>query len=467
MARHSFIQIQKLTDVNGRINYISSRERQENLYATYQTAAPDFWEELAMESQKEFQKNGTGGKCIEARELIIALPEQYIEYNPQEVLEQFTDEFKRRHKVECASALHHNKKMTNYHIHLIFSERQLLENPTVKKASRNMFYRKDGKRVRTKKEILDEEGNIKEGCYIISKGEIYEHQLFTCKNAYFKSKEFLKKEKHSYTELINQIIINPADKLQVFNSSGIYLPTKKVGKNNPKEAEILIDNKIRQEWNYSVEEALISGVGENQILQIKKEEITTKVKESIRRNGKRPGLFWFFVEQAVKYLKRFVEKWKAPPKPVLNIDMSEFRSMQYLKQQLEERLRVIQQSEKYILPRLEGKLNDAKGLFKGKERKEIQGDIAEERKRLSNMKQSLAAVVRGAGYHDVCSFMSVYNRAENEVLLYQRALEKYQKHSGESEPEKQSLKETLRKLAAESRTTENVKKRNRDTRGGR
>lgn len=166
-------------------------------------------------------------------------------------------------------------------------------------------------------------------------------------------------------------------------------------------------------------------------------------------------------------MKRFVEKWKAPPKPVLNIDMSEFRSMQYLKQQLEERLRVIQQSEKYILPRLEGKLNDAKGLFKGKERKEIQGDIAEERKRLSNMKQSLAAVVRGAGYHDVCSFMSVYNRAENEVLLYQRALEKYQKHSGESEPEKQSLKETLRKLAAESRTTENVKKRNRDTRGGR
>ena len=28
--------------------------------------------------------------------------------------------------MECVSALHHNKRKTNYHIHLIFSERKLL-----------------------------------------------------------------------------------------------------------------------------------------------------------------------------------------------------------------------------------------------------------------------------------------------------------------------------------------------------
>lgn len=198
MARHSFIQIQKLHDVAGRIDYISSHERQENLYATYQTATLEFWKALAKESQQEFQKSGSRGKCIEARELIIALPEQYLEYDPQEVLERFTNDFKSRHKVECVSALHHNKKMTNYHIHLIFSERQLLENPEIKRAPRNLFYNESSKRVRTKKEILDQSGEVKSGCYIVQKGQIYEQQLFTIKNEYFKDKEFLREEKRLY-----------------------------------------------------------------------------------------------------------------------------------------------------------------------------------------------------------------------------------------------------------------------------
>lgn len=60
--------------------------------------------------------------------MIIALPEIYTRYKPQEVLEDFTEEFRKRYGVECVSALHHNKRKTNYHIHLIFSERKLLPN---------------------------------------------------------------------------------------------------------------------------------------------------------------------------------------------------------------------------------------------------------------------------------------------------------------------------------------------------
>ena len=83
----------------------------------------EFWKNLAKENQQEFIKSGTEGKCIEARELIIALPENYTKYNPQQVLETFTEAFKNRYHIECVSALHHNKRKTNYHIHLIFSER--------------------------------------------------------------------------------------------------------------------------------------------------------------------------------------------------------------------------------------------------------------------------------------------------------------------------------------------------------
>ncbi len=84
-------------------------------------------------------------------------------YEPDKLLQLFTDRFKEKYGVECVSALHHNKRKTNYHIHLIFSERELLPEPIEKTATRNMFYDENGKRVRTKKEILDENGNIRKG----------------------------------------------------------------------------------------------------------------------------------------------------------------------------------------------------------------------------------------------------------------------------------------------------------------
>ncbi len=157
MTRHSFIQMSKLSNVKGRISYVTSPARQENLYATYHTADAAFWTSLARENQQEFKRSGTEGTCIEAREFIIALPEKFTRYDPQRVLAKFMEEFQKRYNVECVSGLHHNKAKTNYHIHLIFSERRLLPEPVVKVATRSMFYDETGKHVRTKKEITGED----------------------------------------------------------------------------------------------------------------------------------------------------------------------------------------------------------------------------------------------------------------------------------------------------------------------
>ena len=194
MQRNSFIQMSKLSNVRGRITYISSHAKQENLYAVYETTERSFWKELALCNQHEFQKSGTEGKCVEARELIIALPEDLVKYEPEYVLEQFTRYFKMKYGVECISALHHNKTKTNYHIHLIFSERKLLDEPIIKTTARSMFYDESGKRVRTKKEILDENGNVRKKCRVIKKGEIYEKMLFTVKDKRFKQEGFLEEK---------------------------------------------------------------------------------------------------------------------------------------------------------------------------------------------------------------------------------------------------------------------------------
>ena len=118
--------------------------------------------------------------------MIIALPESFTEYQPDRLLQLFTNHFKQNYGTECIAALHHNKRKTNYHIHLIFAERKLLDEPIIKIASRNMFYDENGKHVRTKKEILGEDGEIREGCSIVKKGEVYEKKLFTAKDERFK-----------------------------------------------------------------------------------------------------------------------------------------------------------------------------------------------------------------------------------------------------------------------------------------
>ena len=266
MARHSFIQETKLRRLSGRIDYISSHGRQEHLYAVFDTADKDFWRNLALENREDFRRSGTKGECIEARELYIALPETYVEMEPAVVLKEFTEEFKTKYGVECISALHHNKTMTNYHIHLIFSERRLLAEPEIKVASRSVFYDEAGKKVRTKKEITGEDGQIRPGCTVIKKGEVYEQHLFSKKDPRFKSEDFLPKVKHFYTDLINYHIDDPHKQLKVFDPDSVYLPTKKIGKNNPKAAEIKADNEIRQEWNRTADVALASDVPEEEIL---------------------------------------------------------------------------------------------------------------------------------------------------------------------------------------------------------
>lgn len=309
MRRNSFIEMAKLHNLSGRITYISSHAKQEHLYEVYATE-PDraFWRELAKCNQEEFEKSGTNGKCIEARELMIALPENFIHYDHDFQLKRMVDAFKKQYGVECFAALHHNKRKTNLHIHMIFAERKWLEQPIEKVATRNMFYDEQGRHVRTKKEILGGDGNVRKGCKIIKKGEVYERKVFTTKDGQFKQESFLDEAKVFYTDLINQMVLDDKDRLSIFDRNGPYLATKKVGKNNPKTDEIRADNEIRMEWNRTVDRAIVSGVPDAEIVELKKVEITDKVKESIGQNGRKPELFGEIVRAAVALLERLIAK---------------------------------------------------------------------------------------------------------------------------------------------------------------
>lgn len=218
----------KLNDVCGRIDYISNPKRQEYLYATFSTVKPEFWDLLSAQSQMDFWKSNQKGKCTEARELVIALPESFQEMDADEILKKFVEKFRGEYGMQCTAALHHNKTKNNLHIHLIFSDRELLEKTEEKIATRNMFYDENGRHVRTKKEILDEEGNIRAGCRIIKKGNPYEIRFFGPRKEEFKSRKFLPEVKDMYTDLINELVPDKNEKQKVFDPKGPYLPTKKI-----------------------------------------------------------------------------------------------------------------------------------------------------------------------------------------------------------------------------------------------
>lgn len=445
IGRHSFIRQSKLSDVAGRIDYISNPKRQEYLYATYQTegATTEFWKNLARENQLDFKASGSAGKCIEGREFIIALPESFVQYRAEDVVRLFAETFHKRYGVECIAALHHNKTKTNYHIHLVFSERKMLEQPEVKIATRNMFYDEQGKHRRTKKEILDEQGNIRAGCSIIPKGEIYESHIFTKKDEWFKNKAFTKEVKELFTDTINRYVKEKSEKLSVFQQGGVYLATKKIGKNNPKAEEIKADNAVRQEWNRTVDVALVEGVPEEDILTVKREKITDKTLQSIRTHGWLPDMLQQIIQGAKDFLQEMIFKFKLPPKPIPKIDLQEWNEMRTLMEKLQKQSQAMKFAQQEISS-LKKQLSETTGFFKGKARKSLEGKIEQSEKQEKRIHTDMEQTVKQAGYPDVQSFAKTYQKSEKLVREYNEELRAWK---NQTEPKKEKLSEPSKKAS--------------------
>lgn len=495
----------KLPNVHGRIIYISSHAKQENLYAVYETTDRHYWKKLARFNQQEFLKSGTEGKCIEAREFIIALPESFPNlYEPDKLLQLFTDRFKEKYNVECVSALHHNKRKTNYHIHLIFSERKLLEEPIEKVATRNMFNDEKGKHCRTKKEILDDNGNVRKGCKIVKKGEVYERTLFTNKDKLFKQEVFVDEVKHFYTDLINLLVKDDKEKLHVFDSNGLYLATKKIGKNNPKAEQIQTDNEYRMRWNREVDRAIVSGVAEAEIQQIKKEYISDRIRESVAVFGNKLERFGIILMTAVAVLAMLISKvlqkarelsaklfdteqtepqipakepvhktperettveQKIPPKPVMSAEAAAYPKLSKIYKELKLQNEIIFEAEKERNA-LEIERDDLKGLAKFTKKGELQSKIDRKNEEIDILKIGLSGIVKRYGYLNVQEFYRIHHESYNAYVDYKEKEADWEKRYGGDNPKgyKESLYERLKNQS--ERTTE-YRQQNADKNKGR
>ena len=360
-----------------------------------------------------------------------------------------------------------------------------------------MFYDENGKHVRTKKEILGEDGEIREGCSIVKKGEVYEKKLFTAKDERFKCNSFLDEVKHSYTDLINIYVQDEKQKLQVFERGSVYLATKKIGKNNPKAQEIEADNQKRREWNRAVDMALISGVSEPKIMEVKRKEITEPIRESIARRGNRPRLFSRVVTVAVEALEFLIasvffkkprevpkqteqteaehpehvaenstaavkttkEEKAEPEQPKMTRLASKYPKLFKVNKELEDQNGAIQQKQKQLSAKKK-ELSEVTGWFKGRKKKELQKEIDELKSQIRDMKDYLPRIVQKIGYRSVQDFLKDFKVSQTEYSQYRTAIEKWKKETGK-EPVAHGIRA---KLAEKKQEIQNEQKNKQHTR---
>lgn len=230
----SYVSNRHLTNVKGRIEYISNPKNQENIVDFYNSKDMNFWNQLAKENQESFKENSKSKngnyKPVEAREFIIALPQNVDTTNLCKIL---CDDFKNRYGVECACAIHYKAKENNLYAHLIYAERELLPEPiTVEQrvAPRTYYYDAKGKHCRKADAVK-----------VVPKGTIYEKgrtRYFANKKDFF-NMGFVKDYKEHIENIFN---------LQSFDKTR-HFATKHIGKHNPKAEYILEYNTLVTEIN--------------------------------------------------------------------------------------------------------------------------------------------------------------------------------------------------------------------------
>lgn len=176
--------------------------------------------------------------------------------------------------------------------------------------------------------------------------------------------------------------------------------------------------------------ALLSGISEAKILEVKQTEIHEKASQSIKSKGWLPNLFRGIVTKARDFLQNLIREKNMPPKPTLDIDMAEFRHMRNLMIKVQDKAVNIKNLQDKVLPQLKQQLAD----------------------RLDKIPDTL----KKDGYPDVQIFMRTFREMESAVEQYNRELAEWERQTSRKPtatpkdqrrpPEKQSVLKHLREI---------------------
>ena len=251
-----------------------------------------------------------------------------------------------------------------------------------------------------------------------------------------------------------------------------------------------------------MDRALVSGVPEVQIMNVKQSEIGRKTRTSIQKFGRNPALFKSLIMTAIYALELLINRLfkmdvekpekdseavvKAEPKqtvvkavklfrkaesesipevPKKSVLASKFHRLEGIYQKLDEQNKALYKREQQFKT-LEQKLSEVKGMFKGKERKQLQEQMEQLQTQIENMKRYLPTIVQGYGYKNVKVFLAEYWASKAEYGDYRKAVAEWEKLSGEKVDDsfRAKLQQKQQEAKEQNRHTEHCKKNDRGAR---
>ena len=133
--------------------------------------------------------------------------------------------------------------------------------------------------------------------------------------------------------------------------------------------------------------------------------------------------------------------------------------MQKLMIKVQDEAAAIRRLQDVELPKLQLQLAETKGLFKGKERKALEQKIQQTEQTIAAKLDAIPTILQGDGYPDAQIFIATFRKATEIVEQYQRDLSDWERKVKSNQapdrqsalPEKQSVRNRLRQLQAESK----------------
>ena len=169
----------------------------------------------------------------------------------------------------------------------------------------------------------------------------------------------------------------------------------------------------------------------------------------------------------VKRGKSFVKvkSESVPEMPKKSALASKYPRLTDIYHKLEKQNTAIYERER-LLANVEKEVAGAKGIFKAKQRKELQEQAEELKTQIANMKQYLSSVVQGYGHKNVKEFLAEYKASKVEYGDYRKAVAEWEKLTGEKVDDslKAKLQQKQQQVKEQYRHTEYHKKNDRGAR---
>lgn len=258
------------------------------------------------------RKNAKGeeAQCIEARMYVVAFPNEMADYpckyngqiinNDMELAKAIANDWRNTYGTDCYVAIHWNKSHTNFHAHILVSERIKKESQEVKRAKRNRYYDANGRECKKADAVR-----------IVRKGDIIrgQNELYSSGKIDLKSKKALDEIKEHYSKILGT---------ELYKEDGLHLPQTHLPRINERSSkEVLEEYERKREYNATVKEFndIVEALKEHNHEDILNNEIKPIVSEVKRQKRYRKR----YLEESVIHLRETFKYALASFKSLLSV----------------------------------------------------------------------------------------------------------------------------------------------------